>query len=86
MQRELKGKELYKMNILGIQCGYNGSVCIVSNGTIVSYAKTGNNMERGITKKTIKEALILDTTEAGVTVLNCVISVRTELIKPEPTL
>jgi predicted NodU family carbamoyl transferase len=45
------------MNILGIQCGYNGSVCIVSNGTIVSYAKTGNDMERGITKKTIKEAL-----------------------------
>ena len=45
------------MNILGLQCGYNGGVCVVSNGQIVGQAKTGKNFERGITKKAIKDAL-----------------------------
>ena len=45
------------MNILGLQCGYNGGVCVVSNGKIVGQAKTGKNLERGITKKAIKDAL-----------------------------
>ena len=45
------------MNILGLQCGYNGSVCVVSKGNIVGFAKTGKKMERGITKKAIKDAL-----------------------------
>ena len=45
------------MNILGLQCGYNGSVSVVSKGNIVGFAKTGKKMERGITKKAIKDAL-----------------------------
>ena len=45
------------MNILGLQCGYNGSVCVVVDGNIVGYAKAGKNLERGITKKAIKDAL-----------------------------
>ena len=45
------------MNILGLQCGYNGSVCVVSKGNIVGFAKAGKKMERGITKKAIKDAL-----------------------------
>jgi len=45
------------MNILGLQCGYNGSVFVVSKGNIVGFAKTGKKMERGITKKAIKDAL-----------------------------
>jgi len=45
------------MNILGLQCGYNGSVTVVNNGNIIGFAKTGNKMERGITKKAIKDAL-----------------------------
>ena len=45
------------MNILGLQCGYNGSVCVVVNGNVTGYAKTGKNLERGITKKAIKDAL-----------------------------
>ena len=45
------------MNILGLQCGYNGGVCVVSNGQIVGQAKTGKNLERGVTKKAIKDAL-----------------------------
>ena len=45
------------MNILGLQCGYNGSVCVVVDGNITGYAKTGKNFKRGITKKAIKDAL-----------------------------
>ena len=45
------------MNILGLQCGYNGGVCVVTNGQIVGQAKTGKNLERGVTKKAIKDAL-----------------------------
>ena len=45
------------MNILGLQCGYNGSVCVVVDGNIAGYAKAGKNLERGITKKSIKDAL-----------------------------
>ena len=45
------------MNILGLQCGYNGSVSVVSKGNIVGFAKAGKKMERGITKKAIKDAL-----------------------------
>ena len=45
------------MNILGLQCGYNGSVCVVVNGQITGYAKTGKNFERGVSKKSIKDAL-----------------------------
>ena len=45
------------MNILGLQCGYNGSVCVVVDGNIIGYAKTGKNFKRGITKKAIKDAL-----------------------------
>ena len=45
------------MNILGLQCGYNGSVCVVVDGNITGYAKVGKNLERGITKKAIKDAL-----------------------------
>jgi len=48
------------MNILGLQCGYNGSVSVVSKGNIVGFAKTGKKMERGITKKVIKDALDSD--------------------------
>ena len=29
------------MNILGLQCGYNGSVSVVSKGNIVGFAKAG---------------------------------------------
>ena len=47
------------MNILGLQCGYNGGVCVVSNGQIVGQAKTGKNLERGITKKAINGLFIL---------------------------
>ena len=45
------------MNILGLNCGYNGSACVVVNGQIKSYFKTGSNMERGINKLVIKKAL-----------------------------
>ena len=45
------------MNILGLQCGYNGSVSVVSKGNIVGFAKAGKKMERGITKKAILDAL-----------------------------
>jgi predicted NodU family carbamoyl transferase len=39
------------MNILGLQCGYNGSACIVKDGEIISFGKTGNNLERERNKR-----------------------------------
>ena len=45
------------MNILGLQCGYNGSACVVKDGEIISFGKTGDNLERGVTKELIKEVL-----------------------------
>ena len=45
------------MNILGLQCGYNGSACVVKDGEIVAFSKTGDNLERGITKQLIKNVL-----------------------------
>ena len=45
------------MNILGLQCGYNGSACVVKDGEIIAFSKTGDNLERGVTKELIKEVL-----------------------------
>ena len=42
------------MNILGLQCGYNGSACVVKDGEIIAFSKTGDNLERGVTKELIK--------------------------------
>ena len=45
------------MNILGLQCGYNGSACVVKDGEIIAFSKTGDNLERGVTKELIKGVL-----------------------------
>ena len=45
------------MNILGLQCGYNGGVCVVNSGQLIGQAATGENLKRGISKEAIKEAL-----------------------------
>ena len=46
------------MNILGLQCGYNGGACVVIDGNIAGYAKTGKGFERGVTKRRLKKLLI----------------------------
>ena len=45
------------MKVLGLNCGYNGSVSVVVDGQVKSFVKTGDNFDRGVTKVAIKEAL-----------------------------
>ena len=45
------------MKVLGLNCGYNGSVSVVVDGQVKSFVKTGDNFDRGVTKIAIKEAL-----------------------------
>ena len=45
------------MKVLGLNCGYNGSVSVIVDGQVKGYAKTGKGFDRGVTKSTIKEAL-----------------------------
>ncbi len=45
------------MKVLGLNCGYNGSVSVIVDGQVKGYAKTGKGFDRGVSKATIKEAL-----------------------------
>ena len=41
------------MKVLGLNCGYNGSVSVVVDGQVKSFVKTGKGFDRGITKITM---------------------------------
>lgn len=45
------------MKVLGLNCGYNGSVSVIVDGQVKGYAKTGKGFDRGVSKAAIKEAL-----------------------------